>query len=259
MFWYKAWLETRWRFIIGLVVLICSAVTVVWGYPLLVSQLTETLDPAAVATIQGPLGDQIREGLALSREYRGYVWWQWFHQSLPQTWTLMAVLIGTGGLLSQTSGGAALFTLSMPASRARLLGTRAAMGLGELAVLAIVPALVIPLLSPAIGQSYSALDALVHAVCLFVAGATFFSLAFLLSTVFSDVWRPAIIAIAIYYGLSFVEQAAGAPERFSALALMTAESYFRGGQLPWLGLMASAGVSVAMLYGSVLNIERRDF
>ena len=36
--------------------------------------------------------------------------------------TLFAVLLGTGGMLSQPSGDAVLFTLSMPASRRRLLG-----------------------------------------------------------------------------------------------------------------------------------------
>ena len=29
MLWYKAWLETRWRFLIGLAVLVCSAVAAV--------------------------------------------------------------------------------------------------------------------------------------------------------------------------------------------------------------------------------------
>ena len=52
-------------------------------------------------------------------------------------WTLFAVLLGTGGLLSQASGGGALFTLSLPVSRNRLLGVRAATGLAELLVLAL--------------------------------------------------------------------------------------------------------------------------
>ena len=44
------------------------------------------------------------------------------------------MLLGTGGLLSQAIGGGALFTLSLPVSRERLLGVRAATGLAELAV-----------------------------------------------------------------------------------------------------------------------------
>jgi hypothetical protein len=136
MLWYKSWLETRWRFVIGLVVLVCSGAAAVLWYPEVVKQLPL----AATVDLNGIIGRQIREGAELAREYRGYVWWQWFRQSLRETWTIFAVLLGTGGLLSQTSGGAALFTLSMPASRTRLLGVRAATGLAKLLVLAIVPA-----------------------------------------------------------------------------------------------------------------------
>ena len=143
--------------------------------------------------------------MELARNYRGYVWSQWFRQNLPQMWTLFAVLLGTGGLLSQASGGGALFTLSLPVSRSRLLGVRAATGLAELLVLALVPSLLLPLLSPAVGQTYSVGDALVHGVCLFIAGAVFFSLAFLLSTVFSDVWRPLLIVLCVATVLAFGE------------------------------------------------------
>jgi hypothetical protein len=40
---------------------------------------------------------------------------------------------------------------------------------------------------------------------------------------------------------------------------MNGELYFRGGGLPWLGLVASAAVSVAMLYLATRNIARQDF
>src|SRR5712692_9864404 len=109
------------------------------------------------------------------RDYRGYVWSQWIRQSLTNLATLFAVLLGSGGLLPHTSRGAALFTLSMPVSRTRLVGVRAATGLAELLALAIIPILLLSLLSPAIGQRYGIEDAVAHGVCLFVAGAAFFS------------------------------------------------------------------------------------
>ena len=111
MLWYKSWLETRWRFFIGLALLTLSA---------------------------------------------------------------------TG----------ALFTLSLPVSRNRLIGVRVATGIAELLAMALVSSLVLPVLSPAVGQSYSVGDALIHGACLFIAGTVLFSLAMLLSTVFNDVWRP---------------------------------------------------------------------
>jgi len=162
-------------------------------------------------------------------------------------------------LLSQTSAGGALFTLSMPASRNRLLGVRAVAGLAELLVLALVPSFLIPLLSPAIGETYGVGNALIHSVCLFIAGATFFSLAFLLSTVFSDLWRPLLIALSVVAVLALCEQVFRDLSRYSIFRVMNAEVYFRTGELPWLGLLASTAASVAMLYGAAINIAHRDF
>jgi len=253
MLWYKAWLETRWRFLIGLAVLMCSAAGVVFTYPsvLKLMALVPSLD------VGGEIGRRIREAAELAREYRGYVWSQGFGQNLAQMTTLFAVLLGTGGLFSQS--GAAVFTLSMPASRNRLFGVRAAAGLGELLVLAVVPSLLIPMLSPAIGETYGVGTALVHSACLFVAGAAFFSLAFLLSTVFSDMWRPLLIALGIAIVLALGEQVFREMSRYSMFGLMSGETYFRTGSVPWWGLLASAAVSAAMLYAAAVNFARRDF
>jgi hypothetical protein len=255
MLWHKSWLETRSRFLIGLALLVCSAGATVFAYPKVVELLT--MIPAI--DTGGEIGRRIREAADLSREYRGYVWSQLYRQNLIQLWTIFAVLLGSGGLLSQTSGGGALFTLSLPASRMRLTAVRAATGLAELAVLALAPSLLLPLLSPGVGQTYAAGDALAHAFCLFVAGAVFFSLAFLLSTVFSDIWRPLLIALLVAGILALAEMFAGDGSHFGLIRVMNGERYFRGGGLPWPGLFASVALSAAMLYGAAKNLARRDF
>src|SRR5712692_8789311 len=117
MLWYKAWLETRWRFLIGLALLICSAAVTVLTYP----RVLELLKAVPVVDLGGEIGRRINEAVTLARDYRGYLWSNWYRQSLMQLWTIFAVLLGTGGLLSQVSGGGALFTLSLPVSRTRLL------------------------------------------------------------------------------------------------------------------------------------------
>jgi ABC-2 type transport system permease protein len=252
MLWYKAWLETRWRFLIGLILLMLSACAMVLGYPeavKAVSRLPQT---------DGEFGQRIAESVAMVRDYRSYIWTQWFRQNLRELWALFAVVLGTGGLLAQASRGGALFTLSLPVSRGRLLGVRAATALAELLILALVPAVIIPLLSPLVGQTYGVADAIVYGTCLFIAGSVLFSFAFLLSTVFSDVWRPPLIALCVAIGLRLFEQAIGLGN-VSLLAFMTAESYFHGDGVPWLGLLTSAAVSATMLYGAVLNIARQDF
>jgi len=255
MLWHKAWTETRWRFLIGLAVLICSACATVMIYP----QMQRLLGMVPPIDAGGEIGRRIKESMDLSREYHSYVWSQWFSHNVLQLWTIFAVVLGTGGLLAQTSGGGALFTLSMPVSRTRLLGIRAATGLAELLVLAFVPSLLIPLISPSVGESYSVRSAMVYSACLFIAGTAFFSLAFLLSTMFNDLWRPLLIALVVAIGLGLVEQLVRNPSFYSVFNVMSAETYFRHGELPWLGLLASVAASAAMLYGAVINIERRDF
>jgi ABC-2 type transport system permease protein len=255
MLWYKSWLETRWRFIIGLVLLMFSAASTVFTYP----EVLKLISGVPTPELGGALGRRVTETLALARDYRGYVWSQWFRQNLIQMWGIFAVLLGTGGLVSQASGGGALFTLSLPASRSRLLGVRAATGLVELLVLAVVPPLLVPIFSTAIGERYAVSDALVHATCMFIAGTMFFSLAFLLSTVFSDVWRPALIVFCVAVVAGLADLVLRDLPFLSVVRLMSGEVYFRNGSVPWPGLLASAVVSSALLYAASRNVARRDF
>jgi hypothetical protein len=200
----------------------------------------------------------IRERAALLTTYRGYIWSQWFGQNMTQAWTLFAALIGTGGLLNQSSRGA-LYTLSMPVSRNRLLGVRASIGLAELLVLAFVPALIVPAVSSLVGQSYSVGDALVHAACVFVGGSVFFSLTFFLSTWFADLWRPPVIVLFAAGALSLFEQAFRDALPPNVFHVMNAESYFRGTGIPWIGLGLRAALSCALVYGAMVNTARQDF
>jgi hypothetical protein len=207
----------------------------------------------------GELGRRIREGVALASNYRGYVWSQWMRQAMTNLATLFAVLLGAGGLFSRASGDSALYALSMPVSRDRVLGVRAVTGLAELAAMTVIPVILLPLLSPGVGEHYSLVDALVHGACLFVAAATFFSLALLLSTVFTDLWRPLLIACGVAIALSLYEAVLRGQSTYGIFRVMSGEDYFRTGHLPWLGLFASATASGAMLYTATRTLARQDF
>ena len=259
MLWHKAWLDTRWRFLIGLVLLTIMACGVIVDYPLVEKLMPAARGLGATVDTTRPLGRLIKEGIAAQSSYRGFVWWQGFRQNLTQGLTLFAVLLGSGGLLAHGTGGGALFTLSMPASRNRLLVVRTATGLAELVVLALVPSLVIPLFSPGIGQTYSLVDTIVHGMCLFVGAAAFFSLAVLLSTMFTDVWRPMLIACGVAIVLALAEPFVADLPRVTLFRVMSGETYFRSGALPWPGLAIAATVSAALLYLASIGLSHRDF
>jgi ABC-2 type transport system permease protein len=167
-----------------------------------------------------------------------------------------AVLLGCGGLLSESSKGSALFTLSMPVTRRQLLGTKTGLGLAQLFAISIVPPLAISILAPTIGQRFSVIDALAHGLCIFAVATMFFSLASFLSTLFADTWRPMLIAIGIACAAAV---ASFVVPQLSIFSVMNGESYFRTGTLPWMGMLTSAVLATALLYSAAETLERRDF
>jgi hypothetical protein len=252
MLWYKSWLDTRWRFLIPLAILVVNASGLVFDYAP-VANVLPTLRAGGVGG--GPLGRAIQEAIEAERTYRGFIWIQWFDQNLLQMATLFAVLLGSGSLLSGGSGGAT-FTLSLPASRTEWLGVRAALGLGETLVLALVPSLAIAVVSPLIGQHYALGDVFVHAGCIFIVAAMFFSLAFFLSTVFSDTWRPLVFACSAAIVVGVCESELGF---YGFFRVMAGATYFHDARIPWIGLFVSAAVSAALLYAASVSTARRDF
>jgi hypothetical protein len=252
MLWHKVWLETRWRFLTGLMLLSCGAALTVFTY----ARVLELLPLASRIELGGELGRRVAEEVALQQSFGGYIWSQWFRQAPLEIGTLFAVLLGTGGLISHASTE---FTLSLPVSRRQLVVTRAAAALAMWFVLAFVPSLFVPLLSPAVGQTYGVGEAIAHGLCLFAGGAVFVCLAVFLSTVFGDLWRPLLIALTIALAIGFWELMLRDPLPLGVFSVMSGESLFRTGRLPWPGLAVLSLVSVAMVYGATMTYSRRDF
>ncbi len=257
MLWQKSWVETRWRFLIGFGILLVLACSIVVQYPA-VRRLMPLAASVGAAAADSRLGRVIQDAIEVQRDYRGFVWYQWVSQTFAHTWVLFAALLGSGGLIARSSGAGTMFTLALPVRRRDLFEIRALTGLAELFALALVPPLLVVLLSPSIGEHYSLVDAAVHAVCLFLGGAVFYCLALLLSTLFSDLWRPALITCAIAVLMGGGEAIAAGGSRFGIFGAMTAESYFRSGALPWPGLLVSLAASAAILYATLANVNNLE-
>ena len=255
MLWQKAWLETRWRFISGLVILTVMAGGSVYDY-LATQRLLPMLNSTITPQAQGGLAGVIAEAIELQKDFRGFIYYRAFRDNLTQMGVLFAILLGCGGLLAESKKGSALFTLSLPITRKELLGVRTATGLAQCFAIAMIPPLVIPLLAPTVGQQFSVIDSLAHGLCLFFVGALFFSLASFLSTMFGDVWRPLLIAFFIACGALLLQLAV--PD-LGLFRVMSGETYFRTGALPWMGFLTTAVLASALLYSAAETLERRDF
>ena len=112
MLWYKAWLDTRVRFFIGLLLLVLSAAGVVAGYPQVQRIGAVQLDPSS------PLHQPLNDAIELSRTFGGFVWHEWFRQNALTIGALFAAMLGTSPMFASNKRGL-LFTLALPASRRR--------------------------------------------------------------------------------------------------------------------------------------------
>lgn len=255
MLWYRIWCETRLRFLMGLGLLIVVAGGTVAGYP----AARELAPLAQDLPITGAMGERIRESLALQASYRGYIWLRWYSDNLAQLGTLFAIILGSGTLVSDATGRSNPFTLSLPVSRNRLLGARAALGLAQWLAIVVFSSLVIPVLSPAVDEAYGLADTVVHASGIFLVGSMFFSLALLLSTIFKDLWRPLLITLAVTVVLAACEYVLWDVLPFGLIRVMTADAWYTSGRLPWPGFAVSIGLAGLMLYAAARLFARRDF
>lgn len=254
MLWYKAWRETRWRFFIGLLLLCASCAVVVLTQPMVAG-----LPLGDMPSLNESLRELVREALALMTTYPGYVWSQWFGKNLLQLWMFFAVIIGVGGIVAEGARGSALWTLSLPVTRRRLFGVRAGVGALELLALALVPSLLIPLLSRFIGKSYPVGDILVHSLLMFVGGLSVYCLALLLSSVFAEQLKAIIIGVVLVFGVSLLPLLDARVTPYMFATLMSGEKYFKTGGLPWAALSVYTCVAAALYALALRILERRDF
>jgi hypothetical protein len=254
MLWYKSWLDTRSRFVLGFAIaLVLSCATVL---PFNTVQELVSVLPEGAAVGGGIFQERLQEALEAVRTFRGYVWSQWFMGKLPSLLTLLAALLGSGSPLVKAGSGA-LFSLGLPASRHSWIGTRAATGIAELLVIALASSVAIVGLAPLVGQQLDVVDALVLGLCSFVGASMFFALAVFLSTFFNDVWRPllltclAAIATAVF-GMAL-------PRDHGLFSAMAGRSWYYEASLPWLELVVAAAAAAAFIYFAARNVARRDF
>jgi len=261
MLWAKAWLETRFRFLVGVGMVAAVTAFFVFVQPFVTRQwrTDRVLHPewAEPAWLGRALGD-----------YPFFLWHFLFADLLQSTWILFAVLLGAGGLARELAQGSAGFTLSLPVTRRRLMAVRTAVGAGEVLALGLVPALLVPLLSAAAGRAYPAEQAAAHSALMAAGGLVFFALSVLLSTLLRDEHTPLLVGVSAAALLFFLVQpyadggvaAPGWVRWLNVSRLMAGPPVIASpADVPWAALGVSAAVAAALLMAAFHANARRDF
>lgn len=174
MLWYKAWRESRTRFAI-------SAATLV-GFCLF-AVLFRSQNQAS----GGLVIPVLRSTIFSERIYH------LVYGTAKGMFAILTIFLGLGGLLRERRNRTAIFTLSLPVSRFQLIGTQVAVGVAELAVLSLFPALLVPSLSALVQETYPITEALHFSMLWFACSSIIFATAFLLSVVLSGEYTAPVV------------------------------------------------------------------
>lgn len=259
MLWYKTWLETRLRFWISITAVIGLCVFYVLFRPAAIERMHEVM--------------QLHPGLHRPwwfdrslNDYRFYLWHILYANELRDLWMICAILIGVGGLTQESAKGSTTFTLSLPVRRRRATGTHAAVVCLELLVLAIVPATVLPVVSPLVNGSYSWGEAVCRGLLLACGGFVVFAASFAVSAMSESVYVPVAVTVAALVGLGSLlepyKDGVKGPFVFRAidlLKLVAGPPDFSWQTVPWAGLMVSLLLTAAFVVTAIRVIDTRDY
>src|SRR5262245_1363205 len=260
MLWQKSWWETRLGLLAFMGVLLLFAV---WRQPWGEASLAQWV--SSLQERASNWSEDSRSLLPLLSSYQGYVWLFWFKLMLLIMWPSFAVSMGVTLVASSCpwmAGGqglAGLFTFSLPVSRRRVLLTHAVLVAVEMVLVALVSSLVFPIASRLIGGEVPFGSTVIYALLLSLGGMVFPAFSFLLTAVFNNLWKVLAIGMAVSFALFIPIRTVEEYPWWNVYHVMSGETYFRYGRIPWLGLFTSLAVSALMLFAAVRIYERRDF
>ena len=242
---YKAWRESRARFLVsaGALVVVCASFVLFHR------------------DVRGGSGDE-------PVTYPVYIWRITYKGYLRELFIVLAVFLGLGGLARERDHRTVGFTLALPVTRWRLLATRTAVGLGEVMVLATLPAMVLPALSPLIGQGYSSSQAWAFAILWATVGSLLFAIGLLASVLFAGELTAPVAALAGLMGYSLVAEIP-AFERYLTdihdvmsgidMPYFTEGTGLLTGSLPWTTLCGVLLATATLIGIGVRITSRQDF
>ena len=238
MLWYKAWLETRARFLISLAGALVLCSLLVWH------------------------GD--RDALPRAGPSYFYFVLRTAHSALCTLWLVAVTLLGMGGLLREKAVGAASFTLALPVSRTKLMRVRILMGLLQSAAMAVIPWIAMFTIACLTGTARSIGQAGFHLALLLGGGILFFGIALLVSSLVEGEYTAPAVSFGAIVGLSIL---LGDPplRSYSPFAFINGAEYYDRhsgllmGPVPWLYILVIAGITCLLIAISVRAVQRREF
>jgi ABC-2 type transport system permease protein len=246
--WYKAWLETRSRFLVSLVTL--TTFSSIFFHHALYISCSNTL-PCPEKITRSERMSEFHRLLFINQQYVVIIW------------ILAVVLLGMGGLVREKALGTSSLTLTLPVSRARLMRVRVATGVFQAIALGVVPWLAVLIISSRARMPISVAQVELYILLLVGGGLFYFAMAVLVSSLVSGEYTaPALAFGVVLLGAMLFDNWL---RRFNVWRLVTGDfsidrnTFLLSKHAPWPGILGSLCAAALMLLASVMAVRRKEF
>jgi hypothetical protein len=223
MLWMKAWLEMRWRLVLGL------------GLPLAIVLLTAAPNLRAISPVLVLL----------------FIWTAVY---------LAGGGIRTQSTFRATRGinGSTFFTLSLPVSRLRLLATRSVVGLIGTAGVIVISICTLWLKFPLARGNWTIPDLLELAIAAIVCTACFHFASVLFATFLDEVWQTFGCMFVIFAAWWAVAKLS-LPQAANIFSFMGDASPLVTHELPWPAMAISLIASAILFLAALKVVQKREY
>lgn len=239
--WYKAWRESRTRFLIFVVALTF--------YSVMAARIDLDRFPSRPT-------------------FAHYIWLVMYDGPARYLFAIASALLGLGGLYAERTTGSQPFTLALPATRTRLVWVRSALALIQVAALALIPMLtILPLSRLYQDAPYPAGQAAMFAVLFGACGAVWCAAGILWSSLLKNDHTVTAACLLTPFAGWALYRFTGLGRQLDLFQIMNgvATSQFNPSTwlleapMPWLQLFGLSTVAGALLIAAARITEREDF
>ena len=236
MLWYKAWLETRSRFLTCLATLTLFSTIFVYH---------------AQRLIRPEWKSDFNRLLFVNQQF------------VVVAWVLAVVLVGMGGLVRERAIGTSALTLALPVRRARLMAVRIGVSIVEAMVLGIVPWAAVFLVSSLAKMPVSVTQVASYVLLLVGGGLIYLAMAILVSALIEGEYTAPAVAVGIVLLAAIVSDAW--LRQWNVWRLVTGDfsiervTFLLSGHLPWPGIIASLSAAGLMLLACLVVVQKTEF
>lgn len=245
--WKKELRGGRWKFLAGLPILMITAISIPLVYELTVNLMNNA-----------PVPEFAKGQASLLKDFRFYIWSQWFGKNLIQMGAVLAVIFGAGIVSSEVTRKTIHFLLAKPVRRGEIFTIKFIANLGSIALVTIVSTLFLYITLLAKNHTYPLLQ-MIEQTMLATAGlSVIYSIAVYFSTLFDQTIKCAMASILVVFIL-FIQSWVPVIAKYSLFYQMSGEGIYSGKGFPLITLVAFVAITTAFYYLGRQRFIKRDF